>query len=63
MIFNKPGSVLSILNESPFFGELSVKEREVLVEDLLKTYPQLQHQLCSDMEVGYEASWLMGRSF
>ena len=58
MIFGKPDPIVSILNESPFFSRLSIRERENLVEDLLKSYPQLLQQAGNDMEVGYEASWL-----
>jgi hypothetical protein len=63
MIFGKSGPIVSILNESPFFSRLSIRERETLVEDLLKSYPQLLQQTSNDMEVGYEASWLTKQSF
>ncbi len=49
----------SILDESPFFIELSIKERETLIGELFKTYPQLLQQVDNDTVVGYEASWLM----
>lgn len=62
MSFGKPGPIVSILNESPFFSRLSIRERETLVEDLLKSYPQLLQQASNDIEVGYEASWLAGHS-
>lgn len=52
----------SILDRSPFFSELSIKERELLIKDLLKTYPQLLQKINNDVEVGYEASWLMKKS-
>ena len=47
-----------ILHSSPFFTELTVREREALVQELIKTYPQLTQKNFSDEEVGYEASWL-----
>jgi hypothetical protein len=63
-MFNKKwSSLFTILYESPFFEELSMKEREKLIKELLKTYPQLQQQVSGDIEVGYEASWLMKQSY
>lgn len=59
MFFNRWFSLVTILDESPFFTELSMKEREKLVKDLLVTYPQLDKQTSGDIEVGYEASWLV----
>ena len=54
-------SIFTILKESPFFTDLSTNERATIVEDLLKSYPQLKGGLLVDDEVGYEASWLMNR--
>ena len=62
MIFGKLGSICSILDESPFFSRLSKNERLTLVDDLLKSYPQLLQQASNDMEVGYEASWLTDKT-
>ena len=59
MIFKKWISLFTILDESPFFVELSIKERDKLMTELLQTYPQLDQYIPSEMEVGYEASWLM----
>lgn len=59
MFFKKLISLSTILDASPFFIELSMSEREKLINELLLTYPQLQEQLFSDTEVGYEASWLI----
>jgi stress-induced morphogen len=59
MYFGKCFSLFAILDESPFFTELSMIEREKLVKELLQTYPQLNKQMTSDIEVGYEASWLV----
>jgi len=59
MISNKWFSLFTILDGSPFFTELSMKEREKIVKELLQTYPQLNKQMTSDTEVGYEASWLV----
>ncbi len=57
MFVKKTVSLSSILDESPFFTELSFKEREKLISELLQTYPELCEQNTPDMEVGYEASW------
>jgi hypothetical protein len=59
MFFKKWFSLFTILDESPFFTELSMKERENIVKELLQTYPQLNEQMTGDIEVGYEASWLV----
>ena len=59
MFFKKKMSLSKILDESPFFTELSMKERERLIKELLQAYPQLNEEKSGDMEVGYEASWLM----
>lgn len=63
MFFNKCFSLVTILDESPFFTELSMKEREKLINELLLTYPQLDKQLSGDFEVGYEASWLIKQTY
>lgn len=59
MPFRKLNLLVSILNESPVFTELSIRERETLMQELLKCYPQLTQYMNDDAEVGYEASWLM----
>jgi hypothetical protein len=51
-------SLCSILDESPFFTELSVGERESLVRELLESYPHLIQDTNSDMKVSYEAGQL-----
>ncbi len=62
-MFNyKLKSLSFILDESPFFTDLSIKERECLIEELLNTYPQLHKQPANDPVVGYEASWLSKQS-
>jgi hypothetical protein len=63
MFFSKSKSLVSILDKSPFFTELSIKEREKLIGDLLKQYPHLYQQYNSDAEVGYETSWFANRSY
>jgi len=63
MFLNRWFSLSTILDESPFFTELSMKEREKLVEELLQTYPQLDKQMSGDIEVGYEASWLVKQTY
>lgn len=62
MIIRKCKSLITILDESPFFTELSMKEREKLVQELLHAYPQLHQNNAGETEVGYEASWLIDKS-
>ena len=59
MFTNKWVSLSRILDESPFYTELSIKERERLIIELLQIYPQLGEQETVEIEVGYEAGWLM----
>lgn len=59
MFFIKLLKISTILDESPFFTELSMREREKLIDELLQTYPQLQEQPSDDADIGYEASWLI----
>jgi hypothetical protein len=59
----KSEKLFSILDGSPFFTELSVKDREKLIKELLEAYPQLIQNLNNDTEVGYEASWLTDQAF
>ncbi len=61
MYFSKWGSLVSILDKSPFFTELSIKERERLIDNLLRQYPQLSQQYNKEIEMGYEAGWLNDR--
>jgi hypothetical protein len=63
MINKVPGMITSILDESPFFAELSIKEREEIISDLLCTYPELIDQPNIDDEIGYEVSWFMRRNY
>jgi len=58
MLFSHLKSLFFILDESPFFTDLSIRERESLVEELLKSYPQLLQKPENDPVMGYEASWL-----
>lgn len=58
MFFREWNFLTSILNESPVFTELSIKEKETLVEEILRNYPQLFQRFQFDEEIGYEASWL-----
>ncbi|GBD96093.1 MAG TPA: hypothetical protein ENG83_02780 [Nitrospirae bacterium] len=62
MFYTKWSSLSKILDESPFFTGLSVEEREKLIQELVETYPQLCQQIPGDVDVGYEASWLMEQS-
>ena len=57
MFFKKWLTLFGILDESPFFMELSLKEREKLVRQLLQEYPGLDSHQSRDMDIGYEASW------
>jgi hypothetical protein len=61
MHFSKRGSLVSILDKSPFFTELSMREQERLIDNLLRKYPQLSQQYNKEIEVGYEAGWLTDR--
>jgi hypothetical protein len=61
MYFSELISLVSILDKSPFFTELSIKEREKLIESLLRKYPHLSHQYNKETEVGYEAGWFTDR--
>ena len=63
MFFMKSKSLASILDKSPFFTELSIKEREKLMSDLLRQYPHLSQQYNNDIEVGYETSWFANRPY
>ncbi len=63
MFFRKWFSLFTILDESPFFAEITMKEREKLINELLETYPQLQQHESGDIEVGYEASWLLKQTY
>lgn len=63
MFFRKWFSLFTILDESPFFAEITMKEREKLINELLETYPQLQQHISGDIEVGYEASWLLKQTY
>jgi hypothetical protein len=58
MLFRKWNFLNSILDESPVFSELSIKEKDILMEELISNYPQLFQRFYNDEEVGYEASWL-----
>lgn len=45
-MFNRDWSFLfNILDESPFFTGLSIKEREELMQELVEAYPQLYHRI------------------
>ncbi|UCH81236.1 MAG: hypothetical protein JSW20_01145 [Nitrospiraceae bacterium] len=48
-------SLCFILDESPFFTDLSMKERESLIEELLETYPHLLQQPAREPVIGYES--------
>ena len=52
MFYNKLKSLSFILDESPFFTDLSIKEREFLMEELLKSYPQLLQKPSNDPVMG-----------
>ena len=63
MYHKKRKLLVSILDKSPFFTELSIRERENLILDLLNEYPQLYHQYNNDIEVGYETGWFVNRTY
>ena len=58
MFYSNLKSLFYVLDESPFFTDLSIKERESLIEELLKSYPKLLQKPSNDPVMGYEASWL-----
>ena len=58
MLFSHLKSLRFILDESPFFTDLSIQERESLMKELLTSYPQLIQKPENDPVMGYEASWL-----
>jgi len=62
MFYSKLKALFCILDESPFFTDLSIKERESLMADLLQSYPQLIGPSEHDPVMGYEASWLPKQS-
>ena len=62
MFYSKLKSLFFILDESPFFTDLSIKERESLIKELFKSYPQLLQKPSNDPVMGYEASWLPKQS-
>jgi len=62
MFYTQLKSLIFILDESPFFTDLSIKERESLMEELLTSYPQLLQKPENDSVMGYEASWLPKQS-
>ena len=62
MLFSHLKSLRFILDESPFFTDLSIKERESLIKELLTSYPQLLQKPENDPIMGYEASWLPKQS-
>ena len=62
MFYSKLKALFLILDGAPFFRVLSIKERETLMEELLKSYPQLIQKPANDPEIGYEASWLPKQS-
>ncbi len=55
--------LFNILDESPFFPELSSKERELMIKELLKTYPNLWHHNHDESNFGYESNFMMRQPF
>lgn len=63
MISEETRSIFSILGGSPFFAELSMKERETIITELLWAYPELLECANEDDELGYEVSWFMSQNY
>jgi Uma2 family endonuclease len=63
MFLKKWFSLFNILDEPPFFKELSMRERERLIIELLQSCPQLDWHKSRDVEVGNEAQWLMEHAY
>lgn len=48
-----------VLDESPFFVALSISEKQELMKELLRTYPELSGYAGAEHEIGYEsAGWV-----
>lgn len=52
-------SLFNIFAASHFFLGLSLKKRDRLMKEMLRSCPPMDMQPAGEMEVGYEASWLM----
>jgi hypothetical protein len=60
LFYKELNALIHILDESPFFMELSLEDKEVLVKDLLRSYPQLI-QRTSGHDISYDISWFAER--
>lgn len=55
--------LFNILDESPFFPELSSQERDLMIKELLNAYPNLWHYNHDESISGYESNFMMRQSF
>jgi hypothetical protein len=55
LFYKELNALVHILDESPFFMELSLKDKEALVKDLLRSYPQLIQQTNNDPDISWFA--------
>jgi hypothetical protein len=55
LFFKELYTLIHILDESPFFMELPLKDKEALMKDLLRSYPQLIQQSDNDPDIGWFA--------
>jgi hypothetical protein len=55
LFYKELNALVHILDESPFFIELSLKDKEALVKDLLRSYPQLIQQINNDPDISWFA--------
>lgn len=59
MQMNDEGGLRHILGESPFFVALSLMEKQELMRELLRTYPELSGYSGNEYDdVGYESGWV-----
>jgi hypothetical protein len=60
LFYKELNALIHILDESPFFMELSLEDKEVLVKDLLRSYPQLI-QKTNHPDINSGISWFAER--
>ena len=62
MLSKKWFAIVNVFAASSYFIGLSVKKRDKLMKEMLRSYPLRYMQSPDEMEIGYEASWLMKRA-
>ncbi|KPK01229.1 MAG: hypothetical protein AMK71_06330 [Nitrospira bacterium SG8_35_4] len=61
MFYTELNTLIHILDESPFFMDLSPKDKKSLVEDLLRSYPHLIQQTKTDPDISCGIRWFAER--